>query len=64
MDPSLSKTCSWVFPYKRRPLDKLGRGYEGKLQIMLIWYINSLGKQGHACSCNNNWQLCIPIFSL
>lgn len=47
MDPSLSTTCSWVFPYKRRPLDKLGRGHESKLQIILIWYINSVEKQGH-----------------
>ena len=46
MDPSLSTPCSWVLPYKRRPLDKLGRGHEGKLQI-LIKYIVSANRDIH-----------------
>ena len=34
LDPSFGKACSWLFPYKRRPLDQLGRGNEGNNNLV------------------------------
>ena len=34
LDPSFGKACGWLFPYKRRPLDQLGRGNEGNNNLV------------------------------
>lgn len=59
MDPSLSTTCSWVLPYKRRPLDKLGRGHEGNLVTNYVYMVYCVSKWGFTFPYKN-WQVGRP----